>query len=104
MRILLVYPKWTGEYGIFGYFAKRSSAQPPINLAILASLAENLGHEVKIIDGEVENLSIEEVLSQTAIFGPDIIGMGAHTPFFHVTTNYAKAFKKNFSKIPIVIG
>ena len=53
MRILLVYPKWTGEYGIFGYFAKRSSAQPPINLAILASLAENLGHEVKIIDGEV---------------------------------------------------
>lgn len=104
MRILLVYPKWTGEYGIFGYFAKRSSAQPPINLAILASLAENLGHEVKIIDGEVENLSIEEVLSQTAIFGPDIIGMGAHTPFFHVTTNYAKAFKKNLSKIPIVLG
>ena len=53
---MFLYPKWTGEYGLFSVFAKKAGVYPP-NLAYLAAIAEESGHEVKIIDGQVENMS-----------------------------------------------
>ncbi len=38
MKILLLFPKWTGEYGILAHFAKRASTWPPLNLAYLAAV------------------------------------------------------------------
>ncbi len=104
MKILLIFPKWTGEYGILGYFAKKASVWPPLNLAYLAAIAENRGHEVKIIDGEAENMPISEMIRHVAAFEPDIIGLTATTPFFHVVVELAKSLKQNFREIPIVIG
>jgi len=104
VKILLIFPKWTGDYGILGYFAKKASVWPPLNLAYLAAIAEKNGHEVKIIDGEAEDIPINEMIKHTAMFKPDIIGLTATTPFFHVVVELAKSLKQNFSEIPIVIG
>lgn len=109
MNIILLYPKWTSEYGIFSYFPKNSSSWPPLNLAYLAAIAEDLGHNVKIIDGEVENISLEKMIDQTELFKPDIIAITATTPFYHIATNLAKGLKKrmknkDMKNIPVIIG
>lgn len=104
MKIILLYPKWTGEYGIIGCFAKKAGVWPPLNLAYLASIAENKGHQVRIIDGEAENISLEDMVDQTAAFKPDLIGVTATTPFFHVVCDLAKKLKQRISDVPILIG
>ena len=87
-----------------GHFAKKASVWPPINLAYLAAIAENRGYEVKIIAGEAEDIPINGMISRTAMFKTDIIGLTATTPFFHVVVELAKSLKQKFSEIPIVIG
>lgn len=104
MKIILLYPKWTLEYNKFSCFAKKASIWPPLNLAYLAAIAEELGHEVKIIDGEIENLSLKDIINQTESFKPDIIGITATTPFYHIASNLAKGLKERMGDVPIVIG
>ncbi|MFC1511454.1 B12-binding domain-containing radical SAM protein [Candidatus Margulisiibacteriota bacterium] len=103
MKILLLFPKWSGEYGLFGYFAKKGSTWPPLNLAYLAAIAEKQGHQVKIIDGQAEDLSAEAIIRQAEEFNPDLIGMTATTPFFHVVNDLARQLKEKLNK-PIIIG
>ena len=50
MNVLLLYPSWTGSYGLFGHFARRNSTWPPLNLALLAAIAERHGHTVTILE------------------------------------------------------
>lgn len=104
MKVMLLYPKWTGAYGIFAHFAKRASTWPPLNLGYLAAVAEKKGHEVKIIDGQVENISLQKTIEQTGAFKPDIIGITATTPFYHLAIELAKGLKQVNGKTPIVIG
>lgn len=104
MRISLLYPKWTGDYGKFSHFADKSSSWPPLNLAMLASLAESQGHEVQIIDGQVEGLSLEELLIQASDFKPDVVGITSTTPFFHIAVQLAQALKSRLPEVTVVIG
>lgn len=104
MRIILLFPKWTFECGIASCFTKRASTWPPLSLAYLAAIAEKEGHEVKIIDGEVENIPLPEMIKQTATFSPDIIGITGATPFYHIAVDLANGLKEANNKIPIVIG
>jgi anaerobic magnesium-protoporphyrin IX monomethyl ester cyclase len=103
MKITLIFPLWTEEYGTISHFAKKVGKLPPLNLCILASYAENKGHEVMIIDGEAEGLSIEETVKRTKEFNPDLIGITATTPFYHISVELAHALKKEL-KVPIAIG
>ncbi len=52
MKILLIKPKWFVEGDAYKY--KDLHRTPPLNLAIIAALSE--GHEVKIIDEDVEEI------------------------------------------------
>ncbi len=103
MKILLLYPKWTSGYGIFAHFAKKASVWPPLNLAYLATIAKFREHEVKIIDGQAEDMSLEKMASETIKFGPDIIGITATTPFFHIAIKLATEIKW-LTATPILIG
>jgi len=104
MRIMFLYPKWTGDYGLFSVFAKKAGVYPPLNLAYLASIAEKLGHEVKIIDAEVENIPCEELVERVVKYKPEIIGMTASTPFYHFVEEAATKIKEKLPKAPILIG
>ena len=104
MKVMLLFPKWTGEYGIISHFAKKASTWPPLNLAYLAAIAENKGHEVKIIDGEAEDVPLKKMIEQVAVFKPDIIGITATTPFYHIASELAAGLKQRISKTPVIIG
>ena len=103
MKIALLYPSWTGEYGEISNFAKKGATWPPLNLAYLGAIAENQGHEVRIFDGEGDGLSLEGMVDQTSQYNPDLIGITATTPFYHIATELASKLKET-SKTPIVIG
>ncbi|MFH1202767.1 MAG: radical SAM protein [Candidatus Omnitrophota bacterium] len=104
MNIMLLFPRWTSEYGIFSHFAKKASTWPPLNLAYLAAIAEKKGHRVKIIDGEAENISINKMIRESHVFKPDIIGITATTPFYHIAAELARSLKQDNRDIPIIIG
>lgn len=103
MKLLLIFPKWTGNYGIMGYFARRASTWQPLNLAILGAVAEKSGCNVRIVDGEAEDVSHDKMLDIIKEFDPDIIGLTGTTPFYHLSVDMAKKIKEKFS-IPIIIG
>ncbi len=104
MKIVLVYPTWTGSYGIFGHFARRAAGWPPLNLALLAAIAENHGHDVAIIDGEANGMSMDEMVAATLEQQPDLVGLTATSPFFHISKAFAIHLKQIAPYLPVVIG
>jgi radical SAM superfamily enzyme YgiQ (UPF0313 family) len=104
MKILLFFPRWATVYGIFSYFAKRSSQIPPLNLAYIAAVSEEKGHTVELIDCQAEELSEEDLLEKILTFKPDLIGTTSTTPLFDIACKYASFLKKYLRDIPIVIG
>lgn len=103
MKIALLYPSWTGAYGLFGHFAKRQ-IWPPLNLALLGAIGEANGHEVTVVDGEARGLKESELIELAMLENPDIIGLTCYSPFFHVNVSLAKGLKEAGCKIPIIVG
>ena len=104
MNVLLLYPTWTGAYGLFGHFARRNSTWPPLNLALLAAIAERHGHNVTILDGESEQVPLEEMVQRAVAMKPDLIGFTATSPFFHLSKTVAEGIKRLAPEIPIAVG
>ena len=104
MKVLLLYPTWTGAYGLFGHFARRNSTWPPLNLALLGAIAEQHGHEVTILDGEAQRMSLDEMVTAAVAFNPDVIGFTATSPFFHLSKAVAEGIKQHAPHIPIAVG
>ncbi|NGZ02946.1 MAG: hypothetical protein CV090_07850 [Nitrospira sp. WS238] len=104
MKVLLLYPSWTGTYGLFGHFARRNSTWPPLNLALLAAIAERHGHDVTIMDGEAEQMSLEDMARQAVALKPDVVGFTATSPFFHLSKAVAEGIKRIAPHIPIAVG
>ena len=63
MKVLFVYLSWTGEYGIISHFARRAGVYPPLNLALLAAIAEQHGHEAMMIDAEADCLNMAKTIT-----------------------------------------
>ena len=103
MKVALLYPKWTGAYGLVGYFAGRNPF-PPLNLALLGGILEEKGHDVVIIDGEASNIPMDKMVKAAIGEKPDLIGMSCYGPFFHINKDLATNIKKENPKIPIAIG
>lgn len=104
MKVLLLYPSWTGAYGLFGHFARRNSTWPPLNLALLAAIAEQHGHDVTIMDGEAEQITLDAMVQRAVALKPDVIGFTATSPFFHISKAVAEGIKRIAPQIPIVVG
>ncbi len=104
MRVGFVYPAWTKSYGIFGYFARRNSSWPPMNLALLGAIIKQHGHEAFIVDGTPDNLSVEDTVAKVLAEKPDIVGLTTYSPFFHVQVELATALKKARPDLPVMIG
>lgn len=104
MKVLFLYPSWTGSYGLFGHFARRNSTWPPLNLALLAAISERHGHEVTIMDGEAEQITLEDMAQRAVALKPDMIGFTATSPFFHISKAVAEGIKRIAPHIPIAVG
>ena len=103
MKVLFVYPSWTGEYGLMAHFAKRAGVYPPLNLALLAAITEESGHEALMIDAEVDGIPMPDLIKKAVAVKPDLIALTGKSPFFHLAVDFAQGVKA-IRDIPIVIG
>ena len=103
MKIVFVYPRWTQSYGFSSYFARRA-LYPPLNLALLAALAKEDGHEVFIIDAEGENIGINKVVEKIKKISPDAVACTGMSAFFYITEELCREVKKELAGVPIIIG
>jgi radical SAM superfamily enzyme YgiQ (UPF0313 family) len=104
MKIVFGYASWTGEYGLFGHFAKRNSTWPPLNLALLGAVCEQAGHEAVILDAEANGWTNDRLAREIVAQRPDMVGFSAYSPFFHLSCDVAKAVKAINKGIPVMIG
>ena len=103
MRILFLFPGWTDVFGQFSKLAKKTSGFPPLNMSILAAIAEEAGHEAQIIDGEIEQLTNLDIVERVKEFSPDLIGITGTTPIFHLVQRLAITIKDHMN-VPIMVG
>ncbi len=103
MKVALLYPRWTGEYGLFGHFARRQM-WPPLNLALLGAIGREHGHEMIIIDAEAEGLPEQELVRRAMDLEPDVIGLTCYSPFFHLNSSLGQSLKEAGCTAPIVVG
>ncbi|MFH0983966.1 MAG: radical SAM protein [Candidatus Omnitrophota bacterium] len=74
---------------------------PPITLAVLANLAKEKG-SVRLVDGNVEDLSIEELFEDIKDFGPDLLVINTGFPSIDEDMAVAKKIKEKFPKVKLV--
>lgn len=104
MRIVFGYPAWTGEYGLFGHFAKRNSTWPPLNLALLAAVCEQAGHEAIILDAEAMGWDKERLAREIIARKPDVVGFSGYSPFFHLSADAALEVKRIAPALSVIVG
>lgn len=104
MKILLIQPPWGQAYGSFKEAAKTGIGYPPLGLCYLSAVLKKEGHQTKIIDIEMEGLNKKQVLQRTKRYQPDLVGLTATTPIFHLAKELAAAIKKTWPKARLVIG
>ena len=104
MKVALIFPTWTDTYGGYAIVARKATSWPPLNLCMVASLAEREGHEVKLIDAEARRLSVEETIEELKEYGPDFIGFTANTPFYHVAADWGQRIKEEIPSAVTGIG
>ena len=106
MKITFIWLRWTGDYGLIsGYFARKSGGiVMPLNLTLLASIARKAGHEVSIIDAEIDRIDEDDLVKRIVKENPDLVALTGMSPFFHLSKSFAESLKKVNPKQKILIG
>lgn len=104
MKVLLVYPEYTEIYGDFRPAAKLGVVYPPLGLMYLASSLEKEGHQVKILDMEVEGLTKDSLTQYLGQWRPDVVGTTSMTPTHHKAAELLAMVKKFDSSITTIAG
>lgn len=105
MKILLIHPAWSSVYGKYKYAARLGNLYPPLGLCYIASYLKYYFKEgqIKILDAEIEKLSVFDQLNQIKIFQPDFIGITATSPIFNIAKSFAEQIKL-IMDVPICLG
>lgn len=98
MKILLVKPPDPAEIDFF----KSDCLCPPLGLAYLAAALRRAGHQVQILDADVEGLNAQGVALEIKKIKPEVVGLSAVTPNFSEAVKIAKSVKK-FKNPPMII-
>lgn len=101
-KILLLNPPSTLEEE-YKKFRELGNIQQPLGLAYLAAVLEQSGREVKIIDPNPLNFTIDDIINSVKKFRPDIIGISSSTPNFLRAIDLCKKIKETWN-ISIIIG
>lgn len=97
-KVTLIFP----NYVIREKFGEPSD--PPLGIAYIASVLQQKGYEVNIIDANAENLTIEEIYHRLVQLKPDVICISCnYSPLHNPTLEIAKMVKRKFG-LPVIIG
>jgi radical SAM superfamily enzyme YgiQ (UPF0313 family) len=90
-----------------GYFAERWSKKeliPALGIGYIASVLEQCGHAVKIIDPNAEELSIKDIIKKIKNYEPNLVGITFTTENRFEAFKVAKIIKKKIPFVKIALG
>jgi radical SAM superfamily enzyme YgiQ (UPF0313 family) len=74
---------------------------PPISLALLGTIAEKWG-PVRLLDGEVESITMDELIRDLQGFGPDLVVVNTGFPSIDSDMAIAKRIKEAIPKVLVL--
>ena len=101
MRVLLALPPDVHNLEIYRVTGMRA---PPLGLAYIASVLEQAGHKVKIVDSPTRRLTLSEWLSEVKSFSPDLVGVSMMTPLAPKGYLAVKELKRELPDVVTVAG
>jgi radical SAM superfamily enzyme YgiQ (UPF0313 family) len=106
MRVLLVRHHNAGNINtrLPETINKAQGIYPPLGIAYIASILENSGHKVKILDSQAMNLKIEEIRKEITKFNPDVVGVTCMTPNLRDALDVSRVTKEISEDIITVLG
>ncbi|MBD3188481.1 radical SAM protein [Candidatus Bathyarchaeota archaeon] len=99
MRVALIFPNYLDTF-----FMVSASAHPPLGLAMIATMVQEAGHEVMVIDATAERLNTHRLLEKIEKFSPDIIGITTMVSFARRAVVTGKWIKARLNDIPVIYG
>jgi len=105
MRILLVHPPAMDIYGAFKPAAKLA-AQPqmPLGILYIGAALEQAGHQVTILDGDVDHMGPSEVTDYVGKWVPDVVGVSATTPGYAMANRILDHVKEKHPDTITILG
>ena len=76
----------------------------PLGILYIASMLEQEGHIVSVIDAAAELLNVEKTVQRVIDFEADVVGVGSFTVTFETTKRLGFMLKEKIPGIPIVLG
>ena len=73
-------------------------------MGYIASVLEQKGHDVKILDASLEKKDIDEVLAEIETYSPDLVGAMVYTALYAQAKEILKRVKREFPQIVTVAG
>jgi anaerobic magnesium-protoporphyrin IX monomethyl ester cyclase len=101
MRILLINPPYHAVSCTYGL-----GVQTPLGLLSLGGSLLDAGHAVRLLDGEIHNLTNAQIVEEIRRFAPDVVmtGHGGSTPAHPTVVGMARAIKAALPHIQMVYG
>lgn len=93
MKVLLLRPRYADVYSLFPWKLRLSEIRPPDNLLYIAGMVESRGHEVHVLDNEIECLPEDGVIKFAQERKFDVVGLGPTTPEYEKSIKAVKKLK-----------
>lgn len=97
MKVTLIYPPLVpgvrAKYGL-----------QPLGVLYLASRLKAMGAAVRVIDGEILGMTVDEIAAEVVSSGADLAGISAMTPQYPVALAIARELKKRDPGLRVCMG
>lgn len=77
---------------------------PPLGLLYIAAVLEREGHEVKVIDADLLELTVEQTVDEACRFNPEIVGVSATTPTVKTALRLIRGVKRRMPSVVTAVG
>jgi anaerobic magnesium-protoporphyrin IX monomethyl ester cyclase len=98
MRIALVQPPPRSE------FDRHWARFPGLGIAYVASSLRAAGHDIELLDGKLDQLTVDEIVARARKGRPDLVGITCMTVEYPRAVEIAQRIKHDRADVPIVVG
>lgn len=99
MKILLINPSQNKVYG-----RRMLPAYPPLGLLYIGAELKKEGHQIRMLDIDIEGINEDKYAEIFRDFNPDSIGITSTTPTISDAFKWGKISKKLNKEIPVILG
>lgn len=105
MRVTLLYPpvEQIGDNSSLKAQERNLGVFPPLTLGYVASVMEEAGHEVDLIDANALRLPMEGLVDRIRRYDPSLMGFTITTHMFHNTLDWIRRTKAALGR-PVLVG